>query len=345
MSRRLDRRAFLRRCPALAAPGLLAAAAPGLLAPRPGRGQARLPLPREIRIRFPWQKFLILHSNLRSMAERGVDPPEPFAAPVAAYRKHRMLVPGRLIWYTMESYIANAVDAASLRGQLKVFPLEFRSYDLAPTGREVADAILQAEAAFDKEIWPKLGERYRSQVRPAVEEIFAGHREKLLQFLFTSLNAQPLPLHQLDIHLVDEYVLTGHDTREINGRYFSIAETQRFTPMGLVETVTMLLARIIELEDRSNAHGALFRLRERQQALHLPNPALLPRAVLYWTAGEAVRRTIDPDHQHVAETLDIYNRAMRTFVPALREFWSPYLDGKMTLDEAIDGMVRRVGEA
>jgi hypothetical protein len=348
--RRLDRRSFLRRTGAAALPGLVAATAPGLLLPRPVRGQGDtsrpgLPLPREIRVGFPWKKLLILHAHLRVLAERRAEPPAAFAAAVAVYRRHRFLVPGRLIWFTMESYIANATDAASLRGQLQVFPLEFRSYDLAPTGKEIAEAIVQAEPAFDASVWPAVQGRYAAKIKPAVEEVFARRREKLLEFLFTSLNAGRLPLHQVDIHLLDQYVLTGHDTREINGRYFSVAESERFTPLGLVETVVMLLGRIIELEDQANAHGALFRLRERQESLHLPNPALFPRAVLYWTAGEAVRRVIDPEHEHVAEQLQIYQRALRSFVPGLKEFWNPYLDGKLALDEAIDGMVRRVGEA
>ena len=112
-----------------------------------------------------------------------------------------------------------------------------------------------------------------------------------------------------------------------------------------LSTLVMVLGRIIELDDRANAHGALLMLRERQRSLHLPNPALLPRAVLYWTAGEAIRRVIDPEHRHVGETRGIYQRALRRFLPALEQYWTPYLDGGLSLDEALNGMIRLVAES
>ncbi len=67
--------------------------------------------------------------------------------------------------------------------------------------------------------------------------------------------------------------------------------------------------------------------------------------MLYWTAGEAVRRVVDPEHRHVGETRKIYQRALRRFLPALEQYWSPYLDGGLSLDEAVNGMIRLVAES
>jgi hypothetical protein len=344
----MRRRDFLRRTSLAALPGFLAGGAGPvsvLLSTASAAMGGELSRPKDLRILFHWQKYLILHTYLRVLAERQRDPPKVFAAAVETYRQHQYLVPGREIWYTMESYIARADDPAAVRGQLKVFPLEFRTYNLELTGREIAEAILQALPAFEEQNWPEIENRREQQVEPMLASSFEPNRVKLLRFLMTSLNAQPLSLVQLDYHFVDRYLLTGHDTRDINGRYFTIVETQRFSAMELLETVVMVLARIIELEDRASSRGALFMLRERQSSLNLPNPALLPRAVLYWTAGEAVRRVVDPAHQHVGQTRQIYQRAFRIFVPALEEFWNPYLDGGLSLDEAINGMIRRVAEA
>ena len=111
-----------------------------------------------------------------------------------------------------------------------------------------------------------------------------------------------MDIHQLRTYMRPRYIQTGYRTRKINDAYFTIVETDRFRGLALIESVLLMLGRIIELEDQGNAKGALFLLRERQETLHLPNPALLPRAVLYWTAGEAVRRILDPGHEHVGKS-------------------------------------------
>lgn len=302
--------------------------------------------PQDIRVQMHWNKYLALHCNLRVLGSGKGQPAPDYAAAVETYRRHLFLVPGREIWFALENHIAPVDTPEGLRGQLSnVFPLSFRMYDLKPTGQAIAEAILQCLPAFEKSEWPQLETRRRQELDPAIKLYFEPKREKLMSFLMTSFNASPLPLAQIDFHMVDRYINTGHHMQELNSRFFSVVETRRFKPLEMIETIVMLLGQIIEQADRSNSRGALYQLRERQGILQLPNPVLFPRAVHYWTAGEAVRRLLDPSHQHVAETRKIYPRALRIFVPALNEFWNPYLDGKLSLDEALNGMIRRVAES
>ena len=298
--------------------------------------------PRELEVGFNWNRFLSLHTHLRRLSRSQEEPPQHYADVTEVYRRHNFLVPGLDIWFSMERYIARCRDVPMLRSQLsKLFPLEYRSLNLAPTGLAVSAALARAMPTFEKEDWPALERRRRESVDPAVKEQFQPMRQKLLQFLFTSLNAEPLSLRRIKIDLVGRYIQTGYRTRKINGAYFTIVETDRFRGLALIESVLLMLGRIIELEDRGNAKGALFLLRERQESLHFPNPALLPRAVLYWTAGEAVRRILDPGHEHVGKQLQIYQRAFRPFIPALEEYWNAYLSGQLGLDEALGGLIRQ----
>jgi hypothetical protein len=245
----------------------------------------------------------------------------------------------------MESHIAPTSTPEALQGQLtNVFPLSFRSYDLKPTGEEIAKAILMALPAFEKGDWQRLQVRRTAEIEPVLQRQLVPQQGKLINFLLTSLNISPITLVQLDFQMLDHYINTGNETGKINTSSFNVIETARFTPMGVVETIIMLTGRILDREDQGNSRAALAQLRERQAKLRLPNPLLFPRAVLYWTAGEAVRRILDPTHEHVAQRLKIYDRAMRIFVPGLKEFWNPYLDGKFSLDEALTGMVQRISE-
>jgi hypothetical protein len=67
-------------------------------------------------------------------------------------------------------------------------------------------------------------------------------------------------------------------------------------------------------------------------------PGPVSHAMIFYTAGEAVRRVI-PGHQPAADAFGIWRSNMGRFKPALDAAWKPYLDGKGTLDEALIGVV------
>ena len=191
-----------------------------------------------------------------------------YAAAVDIYRRQLFNVPGRTIWYTMESHIAVATSPEALRGQLtNVFPLAYRTYDLKPTGQLIAEAILQSVSAFEQRDWPALEARRKQSIDPVLNEQFLPHLERFMTFLLTSLNSKPIYLIQLDFNMVDRYISTGNETGMVQDRYFNIVETARFSPLGVVETIVMLMARIIDMADSNNRHGALRQLRERQEVL------------------------------------------------------------------------------
>lgn len=70
-------------------------------------------------------------------------------------------------------------------------------------------------------------------------------------------------------------------------------------------------------------------------------PPNLSHAMIFFTAGEAVRRTV-PGHVPLADTAGVWARGMQTFKAPLEETWKLYLDGRGTRDEAIAALLRRV---
>ncbi|HJR43221.1 MAG TPA: hypothetical protein VJ812_14105 [Gemmatimonadaceae bacterium] len=65
-------------------------------------------------------------------------------------------------------------------------------------------------------------------------------------------------------------------------------------------------------------------------------PSRLSHAVLFFTAGEIVRRTV-PDHTPYAERYGLWERGgWAAYRAALVEGWKPYLDGQSELDAAMD---------
>jgi len=73
-------------------------------------------------------------------------------------------------------------------------------------------------------------------------------------------------------------------------------------------------------------------------------PRGLSHALIFFTAGEAVRRVI-PGHVPYAEKFGVWQRGMMQFKSPIEQTWKPYLDGKGTRDEALAELVKLVGES
>ena len=68
--------------------------------------------------------------------------------------------------------------------------------------------------------------------------------------------------------------------------------------------------------------------------------AALSHAMIFYTAGEAVRSVV-PEHTPYADGAGIWKGRFGAFKAALDAHWKPYLDGKGTLDEALLALVRQ----
>jgi hypothetical protein len=67
-------------------------------------------------------------------------------------------------------------------------------------------------------------------------------------------------------------------------------------------------------------------------------PDTLSHAIIFFTAGEAVRRTI-PGHVPYADANGIWQRGLAPFKAALESAWLPYLNGTGTRDQALAKLV------
>ena len=70
-------------------------------------------------------------------------------------------------------------------------------------------------------------------------------------------------------------------------------------------------------------------------------PPQLSHAIMFYTAGEAVRRVI-PGHVPLGEAAGVWDRGLKPFRAAVVDVWKPYLDGKGSRDEALAALIRRL---
>src|SRR5262245_61299509 len=88
-------------------------------------------------------------------------------------------------------------------------------------------------------------------------------------------------------------------------------------------------------------------LLSQARALNVFIPPDLTHAMIFFTAGEAVRR-INPTYVPYAEAYDVWPKKLsgaplpaQRLKPVLEEIWKPYLNGSGTRDEALKALVAR----
>ena len=84
-------------------------------------------------------------------------------------------------------------------------------------------------------------------------------------------------------------------------------------------------------------------LREQARKQNKLAPNGLSHAMIFFTAGEAVRH-VYPDHVPYAEKYGVWQRGMAVFKAPLEEVWKPYLDGHGARDEALAELISRTAK-
>jgi hypothetical protein len=85
-------------------------------------------------------------------------------------------------------------------------------------------------------------------------------------------------------------------------------------------------------------------LRTQARANNKLVPRGLSHALIFFTAGEAVRRVI-PGHVPYAEKFGVWQRGMMQFKTPIEQTWKPYLDGNGTRDETFAELIKLTGES
>jgi hypothetical protein len=83
-------------------------------------------------------------------------------------------------------------------------------------------------------------------------------------------------------------------------------------------------------------------VRDRARARGVRLPPNLSHAMIFFTAGEAVRHAV-PSHVPYADAAGVWDRGFTVFRQPLIDVWKPFLDRRGTRDEALAALVAAVG--
>jgi hypothetical protein len=216
------------------------------------------------------------------------------------------------------SSLAAAGDASSLTGT-KVDP-------------SVAAILERAGTIYRRCWWPQHREANRAW-QSAIEKLLAQHGPAVLAFI-TRAYKLDWPSSGFPVHVSAYTNWAGAYSTEGNLLVVSslTEETRGFYGLEAVfhegmhqwdDQIDAILAREAQKQSRAM-------------------PRDLSHALIFFTAGEAIRR-VAPAHVPAAEKFGVWNRGMGALRDVLSAVWKPYLDGRGSRDEAFAEIIKRTG--
>jgi hypothetical protein len=304
-------------------------------------------VPSGTRIVFHESPVIDLYYHVRVAKDAAED--EAFAAASrAAQALDRALGGQALAWGPLDGRLSGCETAADLRAAFASAPekLTLRGgteIELRKGALELADALLEAEAAF-----APLWEARRSKLRAARShwESAVGAKEKELLALHLELLGMNDPGIELPVFLVTEAPWPGALTvfdeqrRGVSFVAVSAGEGSKFLEIVLHEVTH-------SLDIASGERSAFGELRARMAKAGLERDRRLgdpAHTLMFVQSAESIRRVLDPSHQDYGERERVYARLGES-ATLVRGLWSDHLEGKLTRDEALDGIVAGLAPA
>lgn len=204
---------------------------------------------------------------------------------------------------------------------------------LSPADAEVRAVLQQVAPIYRKLWWPEHRDANRRWVQ-GMDSLVAHYGDSVLAFL-TRVYQMDWPEDGYPIHVAGYANWAGAFSTTGN--------------LLIVSSLDSLSRRLYGLE--TVFHEAMHQwdpgidalLDEEAGKLGRRVPPSLSHAMIFFTAGEAIRR-VAPEHVPYADAFGVWQRRWQPMREALMDIWKPYLDGAGTRDEAIVKLLERLTE-
>jgi hypothetical protein len=199
---------------------------------------------------------------------------------------------------------------------------------------EVVGALERVAPAYRRAWWPahrRANEQWVAETKALVEP----HGQQVLTFI-TGAYQLPWPVAGYPVHVCAYTNWAG--AYSTDGPLLVVSSVDAGGDHGPAALETVFHEATHQWD---NAIAS--RLAELGQPIGKKVPDGLAHAMIWMTAGEAVRRVI-PGYVPIAEAGGLWERgANPRYRPALEATWLPYLNGKGTRDEALFALMKLIG--
>ncbi len=211
---------------------------------------------------------------------------------------------------------------------------------LSSSGLEpVLLATLQRAAPIYRKTWWPAHLAANRAWQSSIEALIERHGRATIDFV-TRAYALPWPPAGYPVH-VSAYTHFG-GAYSVGGASFLVVASLADMNAGL-HGLEMVVHEAMHQWD-----GQVFTaLTTQAKSINASVPRDLPHAMIFFTAGEAVRR-VDPSYVPYADAFEVWSLQLsgaslpaQRLKPLLEEIWKPYLSGRGARDEALEVLVTR----
>jgi hypothetical protein len=219
---------------------------------------------------------------------------------------------------SITSALAQAVESKSL-AQVKIDP--------------AVAAVLESAAPVYRKLWWRRHHAANVEWQRVVQRLLDQHGDAILKFITSAYQMQWTP-DGFHVHL------SGYTNWA--GAYSTTGELLVLSSLADDIKSTYGLETVFHegMHQWDKQVFEILREQARKQNKRVPNG--LSHAMIFFTAGEAVRHVV-PGHVPYAEKSGVWRRGIAAFKTPLEEVWKPYLDGKGSRDETLAELIKRTG--
>jgi hypothetical protein len=192
-------------------------------------------------------------------------------------------------------------------------------------------AALEKAAPIYRRVWWPVHRAANQQRRTEIQVLVDRHGAEVLAFVAKAFGLQ-WPENGFPVHFSGYANWAG--AYSTTGNLLVVSSLDRGT-QGDNGLETVFHEGMHQWDDQLFAM-----LREQTRKIDKLVPRNLSHALIFFTAGEAVKRVI-PGHVPYADAAGVWGRGMASLRDALTETWKPYLDGRGTRDEALAALVAK----
>jgi len=167
----------------------------------------------------------------------------------------------------------------------------------------------------------------------ATDQLIATHGPTVLAFIQGAYGL-PWPTQGYPVHIVTYASWAG--AYSTDGNLLVVSSNARAGTTGWAGLETVFHESIHQWDEPIEAI-----LNADARAIGKRLPRNLSHAIVFFTAGEAVRRVAPPGYVPLADATGAWSRGMNGLKDALEATWLPYLNGRGTRDEALAALVQR----
>jgi hypothetical protein len=190
-------------------------------------------------------------------------------------------------------------------------------------------SILERVAPIYRKAWWDRHDSANKKWQKTIQSLVDKHGTAVVSFI-TSVYKMQWPVNGFDVHICAYSNWTG--AYSTKGNLLVLASLNPST-QGEYGFETIFHEGMHQWDEQ--IQNALI---DEAKKIHKYFPRGLSHSLIFYTAGEAVRRVI-PNHIPYAEKFGNWQRGMELFKVALDSAWKPYLDGHGTREEAFASVI------